>query len=43
MTVIVIVITRPAANFGRLRLHQRNDGMVGEAATLDAIIVDDIA
>jgi hypothetical protein len=36
----MIVIAGPAANFGRLAIHQRDDGMVGDPAALDAVIVD---
>ncbi len=43
MPVIVIVITRSAANFCRLAIHQRDDGVVGKTTALDAVIVNNIA
>jgi hypothetical protein len=43
VTIIVVVITRPASNFSRFSIDERHNGMVGYAATLDAMIVDDIA
>jgi len=43
MTVIVIVITGPAADFGRFAIHQRNDGMIGNPAALYTVIVNNVA
>ena len=43
MAIIVVVIAGPAANFRRVPVHQRDDGMVGYPTTLHAMIVDDIA
>ena len=40
VTVVVIVITSAAADLGRLRGHNRDDGMVGNPAALNAMIVD---
>jgi hypothetical protein len=41
--IVVVVVAGPAADFGRLFLHERNDGMIGKPATLHAKIVDYIA
>ena len=43
MPVIVIVITGPAANLGRLSIHQGHDRVVRNAAAFDAMVVYDIA
>ncbi len=43
MTEIVIVITGSAPNFSRFAVDERDDGVVGDAATLNAVIIDDIA
>ena len=43
MPIIVVVITGSAPNFSRFSIDERDDGVVGYAATLDAMIVNDIA
>ena len=43
MPVIVVAVTGAAAHFGGLAVHQRHDGVIRQAAALDAEIVDDIA
>lgn len=43
MPIIVIVVTSPAAYFGRLSFHQGYDGVIRDAAALHAMIVNDIA
>ena len=43
MTVVVIVITGPAADFCRFSINQRDDGVIGDAPAFYAMIVDDIA
>jgi len=42
VAIIVIVITSAASDFGRLVIYERYDGMVGDAAALNAVIVDDV-
>ena len=41
--VVMIVIAGAAPNFGGLCVDERNDGVVGYATTLDAVIVNDVA
>ena len=43
MPVVVIVVARPAANFGGLAVQQGHHRMVHDALALDAIVVDDVA
>ena len=43
MTIVVIVIARPAAHLRRFGIDQGYDCVIGDAATLDAVIVDDVA
>ena len=42
MAVIVVVIAGPAANFGRSAAHQRNNGVIGNTAALNTMIVNDV-
>ncbi len=43
MAVVVIVIAGPAADLRRFPIHQRNNGMVGNAAAFYAVIVNNVA
>jgi hypothetical protein len=43
MPVIVVAVTGAATHFGRLAIHQRDDGMIRQPAAFNAEIVDDIA
>jgi hypothetical protein len=43
MPVIMIVVTGSATNLCRLSIHEGNDGVIGDAATFYAVIVNDIA
>ena len=43
VAIVVVVITRPASNLSRFSIHERHDGVVGYAAALDAMIINDIA
>ena len=40
MAIVMVVIASPAANLGGLCGDNGNDGMVGNPAALDAVIVD---
>jgi hypothetical protein len=40
--VIVIVVTGTAANFGRFAFDNRNNRMIGQAAALNAVVIDHI-
>jgi hypothetical protein len=41
--VVMIVIASAAADFGRFAAHQRNDGVVGDAAAFDAVVINDVS
>ena len=42
MTICAIVVAGPAPDFSRFSVDQRHDGVIGDAAAFQAMIVDDI-
>jgi len=43
VTVVMVVIARPAADFGSFAIDQRNDRVICDPAALDAVIVNDVS
>ena len=43
MPIVVIVIASSATNFGRIAVEQRDNRMIGDAAALHAVIVNNVA
>lgn len=43
MPVVMIVVASAAADFCRLTVQKRNDGMVGDPPALDAVVIDYVA
>lgn len=43
MPVIVVVVARAAPDLRSLSVYERDDGMIGDATALDAMVVDHVS